>query len=125
MNRRRKLTRDERYAAVILMLRRGNGEPIVSYREALTMTAREIIDTFESRVHWDHNIPVAWGGPTHPANMTPLAIEDHANKTRRDLKAIAKVKRAVRKATKRKRPMPGSRASKWRKRMDGTVEARP
>lgn len=77
---------------------------------------------------FDHAIPAAIGGGNDLANCVALCRRCHANKTRkRDVPQIAKSKRIAEKRAgvrKSKRPMPGSRASGWRKRMDGTTERR-
>ena len=94
----------------------------------------------------DHDpIPVALGGTNHPANLTHRIKAGHRDKTaKKDVPAIAKVKRlgADAEAFRAKilakasgsatdgltswssRPMPGTKASGQRKRMNGKVEAR-
>lgn len=42
---------------------------------------------------WDHNIPVAHGGPDDWWNLDPKLRADHREKTRRDISVIAKTKR--------------------------------
>lgn len=74
----------------------------------------------------DHRIPLNLGGEDTDANCYPAHIKCHKDKTRADKAAIAKRNRIVTQgwAGKRKRPMAGSKASGWRKRMDGRVERR-
>lgn len=79
--------------------------------------------------HWqlDHIVAIVNGGSNSEGNLQPLLVEHHKSKTRTDVadKSATYAKRikhhGLRKA---KHPMPGSRASGWRKRMDGRVERR-
>lgn len=107
---------------------------------AKTMTAEEIIERFERWHHWDHQIPLGLDGAHHPANLQPLTRHYHQTiKTPKDLADIAKSKRISaaqeemrrillskagrepRPAPKRKaKPMPGTKASKWKHKMDNT-----
>ena len=154
---RRKPTRDERQAAAYLMITRGDGTPIVSREDAKHMTAREIIETFEERVHWDHiaargfrrdDSPEEIARVDHPSNIQPLAIEQHGEKTPRDIRNVAKAKRVERKhqafrqkllaktgqtddsdvaksrTRRNKQTMPFGRGSKLKKKIDGTVVER-
>jgi hypothetical protein len=102
----------------------------------------------------DHNIYHTWQGPHAFWNYYPRLKAEHRKKTKRDLKIIARAKvkererqkadpvemrifrtveevsAAVDKLPKRTkdrrkgRPMAGSKASKWRRKMNGEVVAR-
>jgi len=75
----------------------------------------------------DHVIALCHGGAHAEGNLWPVLTEHHRNKTRADvaLKAKGARVRAAHWGVKApRRPMLGSRASGWRKRMDGTVERR-
>ena len=77
--------------------------------------------------HYDHVIPDAVGGEPTLENCAVLCRTCHGVKTaQRDVPAIAKTKRVRDKAVgakeKRSRPMPGTKASGLRKRMNGSVE---
>lgn len=79
---------------------------------------------------YDHRVALALGGESTLENCEVLCKGCHRFKTHRvDVPEIARAKRREakhRNATKPKRnPMPGSKASGWKKRMDGTVERRP
>lgn len=50
-----------------------------------------------SDVIWDHRIALALGGTNGLSNMEPLHVDCSAEKTRADMKAIAKAKRLARK----------------------------
>jgi len=77
-------------------------------------------------IHYDHRIANALTGEPSLENCQCLCRACHAAKTRLDVAHIAKAKRRERRhiGIKRKpsRPLPGTRASGIRKRMDGTVE---
>lgn len=76
---------------------------------------------------FDHIIALINGGENRQSNIEALCKSCHAIKTGADVAEKSKVARVRKKhlgIAKPKRPMPGSRASKWRKRMDGTVERR-
>ncbi len=90
---RKKLTKDERHAAALLMITRGDGTPIVTREEAKHLTPLEIIETFAERTHVEHIVPHALTGNNHPSNIQYLAPEEHAPKTARDVTEIAKTKR--------------------------------
>jgi 5-methylcytosine-specific restriction protein A len=76
----------------------------------------------------DHVIALINGGANRESNFVPLLVEHHKIKTREDVaikSKIARVKAAFIGVMKPKgRPMPGSKASGWRKKMDGTVVRR-
>ena len=103
MNHRKRLNRDEREAASLLMIKRANGEPVVSRAEAEHMTAREIVETFFSRVQEEHMTPAAIGRDlgwsreriNHPSNIQYLTTDDHKPKTKRDVKAYYKGERVL------------------------------
>jgi 5-methylcytosine-specific restriction enzyme A len=60
-------------------------------------------------------------------NTKPAHIDCHAHKTRQDVAIMRKADRQGKKhlgLRKSRNPLPGSRGSKFRKRMDGTVEIR-
>lgn len=83
---------------------------------------------FPGRFQYDHDIPDGLGGEPTLDNCLVLCSACHGAKTAKvDVPRIAKTKRVKAahlgiKAT--KRPMPGSRASGLRKRMNGKVERR-
>lgn len=63
---------------------------VISYTEAKTMTADQII----ARFHFDHGVAHVHEGPAEPWNLTPLPIADHRVKTATiDVPRIAKGKR--------------------------------
>lgn len=97
---------------------------------------REVMDCHVCRipmnVHtsgWeaDHIRRHAEDGEDTADNLFPICPRCHFDKSRRDTSEIAKGKRArdrSRGVRRSARPMPGSRASGWRRRMDGSVERR-
>lgn len=75
----------------------------------------------------DHAKPLHKGGENRETNLQPVLREPHRAKTASEATARAKADRMRAKhlgLKKPKRPMPGSKASGLRKRMDGTVERR-
>lgn len=76
---------------------------------------------------YDHRIPDALDGEPTLENCTVLCVRCHRMKTSKlDVPAIAKGKRIEKKraGVKAGPPMPGSRRSGWKRRMDGTVVRR-
>jgi len=77
---------------------------------------------------WDHIIPLEMGGDDALANLQPLCKACHRAKTATDIGHIAKGKRQTQRSMGIKRtvrnPMPGSKNSKWKKMLDGTVVRR-
>jgi hypothetical protein len=125
---RRAPNKTERLAAALLQIKRGENwlipEPIRSSGDAKAICAC---------VEWDHGKAFKLGGDTSPQNMNPLPPAEHAQKTKTDVKNIAKVKRLSRKqeeframllakttgeqvrVRKKSKPMAGSIASGWKK----------
>jgi len=86
-------------------------------------------DKILTRAEYDHAVPAAVGGGNDFDNCRCLCQICHAEKTsKRDVPQIAKTVRIVEKRAgvrkSKSRPMAGTKASGWRKRMDGTVERR-
>lgn len=85
------------------------------------------IDPVRDRYHLEHVIPLAGGGTDDDDNLRPVLAWAHLEKTKKDLARIAKGKRIEQKhkgAHRSARPMPGSRASRWKRKMDGSVVER-
>ena len=88
------------------------------------------IDTVCNKSGWhaDHIRRWADDGEDTDENVWPICPECHAPKSANDTTEIAKGKRQGANhyglREKRGAVMPGSKRSKWRKRMDGTVERR-
>lgn len=79
------------------------------------------------KYHFDHIIPAALGGNNDLCNCAVLCIPCHKDKTeRRDVPIIAKAKRVSDRhlGIRKKSQFPGSRDSKWKKKLDGSVIAR-
>lgn len=86
-----------------------------------------MIDPVRDRWEIEHVIPLAGGGTDDDDNCRPVLASAHLNKTKADLTRIAKGKRIEQKhkgAQRSARPMPGSRASKWKRKMNGEVVER-
>jgi len=77
---------------------------------------------------WDreHVIPLGAGGSDDLENQRPAHRSCHAGKTKKDRPVIAKTNRMRAKniGIKKKATMPGSKGSKWKRKMDGTVVRR-
>lgn len=85
----------------------------------------ERIDGTREPWELEHIIPVAMGGDDDETNAAPAHVACHKDKTKRDVKAIAKANRVRAKhigaKAKPRNPLPGSKGSGFRKKMDGTV----
>ena len=76
---------------------------------------------------FEHVIPLELGGPDTDDNIRLTCLPCAGEKTRKDHRNAAKAKRVKAKhlgLKKSKNPLPGSKGSKWRKKMDGSVEPR-
>lgn len=78
---------------------------------------------------WDveHRISLENGGADHIGNMAPAHVKCHREKTSEDRATAAKSRRVYAKHNGLHRPravMPGSRASRWKRKMDGTTVRR-
>lgn len=75
----------------------------------------------------DHRVALVNGGNNSEANLVPLLAEHHKTKTHADVteKSITYRKRKAHYGIKQSRnPMPGSKASKWKKTVSGQVVLR-
>jgi len=79
-------------------------------------------------LEWDHLLPLELGGSDTIDNLQPLCRGCHKAKSAKDIRDIRKAERQRQRAAgiprQTRNPLPGSRASGLRKRMDGTVERR-
>lgn len=76
---------------------------------------------------YDHRVAIINGGQHRESNLVPVHPKCHKAKTRTDVaekSATARTQAHHIGIKKSKRPMPGSRASPFKKKMDGTVERR-
>lgn len=75
----------------------------------------------------DHRIALVNGGENRENNLVPLLLAHHQSKTKNDLVTKSKTyrKRKAHLGLKQSRnPLPGSRASKWKKKISGEVVRR-
>ncbi len=83
---------------------------------------------YVGKFHFDHRIADGLNGEPTLANCVVLCLACHSEKTaKHDVPAIARAKRREARhigAVRSSRPMPGSRGTKFRKRMDGSVVLR-
>lgn len=88
----------------------------------------EQIDGTRERWDADHVIPLEISGDDSDENLRPAHERCHRAKTaKEDAPAIAKCKRVAAKhngSSKPKGTLPGSRNSKWKRKVDGTVVPR-
>lgn len=77
---------------------------------------------------FDHIVAIWLKGKNCESNLQAIRKSVHSRKTKTEATVRAKVNRIRNKELKlnkpKSRPIPGSKASGWRKRMDGTVERR-
>lgn len=75
-------------------------------------------------VEWHHTTPYALCGHSHSTVIEPLLYTEHRKRTAEiDIPRLAKVRRMAR-GKRPGRPIPGSKRSIWRKRLNGKVERR-
>lgn len=75
----------------------------------------------------DHVVALCNGGENRESNLAPAIVSKHREKTARDVAEKSKTARVRAKhlgIAKPSRPMSGSRASAWKRKMDGTVVRR-
>jgi 5-methylcytosine-specific restriction protein A len=74
----------------------------------------------------DHIVALCNGGENRESNMAPALRDKHREKTARDVAEKSRMARKVNKHIGIRKPsrMPGSRDSRWRKKLDGTVVLR-
>lgn len=82
----------EKLASVLLEYQRLIGDPL-DREHMKQLDAQSIVSLF----NFDHVVYHVWDpGNNHPTNLTPMLISDHRDKTaKRDVPAIAKVRRAL------------------------------
>jgi 5-methylcytosine-specific restriction enzyme A len=76
------------------------------------------------RIAYDHINPDGLTGNNDLNNCAVLCVPCHRQKTRGDVGRIAKAKRQHARdigAYKSRNPLPGGKASKWKRKLDGTV----
>ena len=74
----------------------------------------------------DHILPLALGGEDNEKNMAPAHEKCHLGKTKVDISRTRKAdrQRAKHLGIKKKSTIPGSKNSRWKKKLDGTVVER-
>lgn len=96
--------------------------------DGICVRCRQKIDGIREAWTVEHDIPLGLAGKDEDANCGPSHERCRREKDREDIPRIAKAKRQQAKylgARKSGRPMPGSRRSQWKRKMDGTTERRP
>ena len=82
------------------------------------------IDGTRERWEVEHIVPIALGGEDTEANCAPVRVACHRAKTAQDVATIAKAERVRAKHNgarpQRRAIIPGSKASGWKRRIDGT-----
>lgn len=103
----------------------------VSVKKAAAARANGFCDIcklpIQGRPEFDHILPDGLGGKPEQSNCAVLCRKCHRAKTKRDNARMSKADRIKSKNngtrfTRTSQPMPGTRASGIRKRMNGTVE---
>ena len=75
----------------------------------------------------EHVIPLEISGDDSDGNLAPAHVKCHSVKTKADARTIAKCRRVSQKHSGARKPngeIPGSKASGWKRKMDGTMERR-
>lgn len=81
----------------------------------------------KERVEYDHILPSFLDGTNDLENCQAVRMSCHKAKTAQDMKAISKTRRIINKQRgieRKKAVIPGSRKSKWKRKLDGTVVLR-
>lgn len=118
----------------------GKGRPMTIRRHLSPTKRLAIFERAHGRCHlcgqkiqvgekWEveHPIPLAIGGADDESNMAPAHVKCHTGKSADDAGNIARAKRREAKhlgAYRSANPMPGSKASKWKKPMNGPAVLR-
>lgn len=72
----------------------------------------------------DHIVALANGGEHRESNLSPILREHHRTKTKGDAKSLASTRLAQRRhygiPKKKGKPLPGSKRSGWKRKLDGT-----
>lgn len=100
---------------------------IFAAHEGICHLCGQPIDGTRERWEVEHIVPYALTRDDTDDNLAPAHVACHAAKTAQDVKQIAKAKRVSRKHTGAHRPkatLPGSKGSKWKRKVDGTVVPR-
>jgi 5-methylcytosine-specific restriction endonuclease McrA len=88
----------------------------------------EVIDLATEKMEVEHQVPFALGGKEDLTNLKPAHVHCHAVKTKQDVTRIAKAKRVAKKHNGEYRQtrhiVAGSKASKFRKSLNGKVTLR-
>lgn len=84
------------------------------------------IDGAKERWEIEHIIPLALGGEDGGGNLAPAHVACHREKTSADAGDIAKANRVRAKHNGARPPsqFPGSKGTRWKKKLDGTVVRR-
>ena len=83
-----------------------------------------------TREAWEveHILPVALGGDESDDNRKPAHVKCHKGKTAEDIGRIRKADRQqarhIGAKARTRNPLPGSRCTRWKKKLDGTVVPR-
>ena len=75
----------------------------------------------------DHKTAIINGGENRESNLVPLLVEHHKHKTKEDVEIKSRTYESKKRQfglKKPKKPIPGSRSSPWKRKMDGTIERR-
>lgn len=98
----------------------------VAHGGVCALSGRKIVPGDEW--HVDHDKPLCMGGEHRESNLRPVLAAEHRRKTAGEVRAKAKADRVRAKHIGAKAPpravIPGSKASGWKRRIDGTVVRR-
>jgi 5-methylcytosine-specific restriction protein A len=90
-------------------------------------TCQICFQPIDGNAEFDHQVALINGGLNCEANLVPVHPKCHKLKTLRDLSqkaATARTQKSHYGLKQSRNPMPGSRRSKWKRKMNGTVELR-
>ena len=100
---------------------------IFADHDGLCHICRGRIDGTREAWEVEHIIPLEVSRDDSDGNLAPAHVACHKAKTKSDARTIAKCRRVSQNHTGARKPkgtIPGSKASGWKRKLDGTIERR-
>jgi 5-methylcytosine-specific restriction protein A len=100
---------------------------IFAAHEGVCHICEGVIDGTREAWEVEHIIPLEISRDDSDGNLAPAHVKCHRVKTKADVRDISKCRRVAQKYKGERRPkgdIPGSKSSKWKRKLDGTIERR-